>query len=522
MKRCPECRRDYYDDSLLYCLDDGNALLEGPASGSGRSDESATAIMPVSSFSAVSSAKQDVFPESSSKSIAVLPFSHLSSSPDDEFFCDGLAEELLNALSRVDGLKVAARTSSFFYKGKEVNLGEIGRALGVANILEGSVRKSGDRLRITVQLIDASDGYHIWSERYDREMRDIFDVQDEITIAVVNALKLKLLGTDRSALLKKATANSEAFELYLRARAFWNKRTRDGFEKAIRHLEEAIELDSNYVLAYVGLADCYSFMAYFEWFAPAEMAPKAKAAVEKALELDPGLAECHTAMATFKLFFEFDFEAAEREYLAAIKISPNFPQAHYLYCSTLAAIGRLDEAIKEGEIAVGIDPLSPLANMNLARALCYAGQCQEAADRIEKSFEIAPELWFLPWLLGVIYGRIGQLDRSIDHFQKAAATGGFRIYSYLGDALIRADRLDEARQLLDDLSCAPPGMFVSPVSAAVIEAGLGNMPQALDLMEEAWRLKIVHLMWAGADPIFDVFRAEPRFQSILKEIGLAK
>jgi len=250
------------------------------------------------------------------------------------------------------------------------------------------------------------------------------------------------------------------------------------------------------------------------------MAPKAKMAVEKALEIDPGLAECHTAMATFRLFFEFDFKAAEHEYQTAISLSPNSPQAHYLYCSTLAATNRFDEAINEGQVAVSLDPLSPLVNMNLARALCYAGRCEEAADRIEKSFEIAPELWFLHWMLGVIYGQMGQLTRSIDHFQKNSAIGGFRTYSYLGDALIRGGRPDDARSLLDELKESPADTFVSPIASAVIEAELGNMSRGLDLLEEAWRLRVVHLMWAGADPIFNVFRGQPRFQAICRSIGL--
>jgi tetratricopeptide (TPR) repeat protein len=229
-------------------------------------------------------------------------------------------------------------------------------------------------------------------------------------------------------------------------------------------LERAVELDSAYALAYVGLADCYSFLAYFEWFAPREMAGKAKIAVEKALELAPGLAECHMAMATFKLFFEFDFAAAEHEYLAAISISPNLPQAHYLYCSALAATGRLDDAISEGQIAVSLDPISPLANMTLSRALCYAGRPEEAVERIERSLEIAPELWFLHWMLGVAYGQTGQLDRSIDHFREAAAVGGLRIYSYLGEALIRGGRPDEARRLLDELNTSYGRLYLAHCS----------------------------------------------------------
>ncbi len=209
MKRCPECRRDYYDDTLLYCLDDGNALLDGPASG----NEPVTAILAsVEAETAIASSEGQ---PGSPNSIAVLPFAHMSSDEDNEYFCDGLAEELINALTKIDELKVAARTSAFSFKGKETDISEIARKLSVKTILEGSVRRSGSNVRITVQLINAADGYHLWSERYDREMNDIFAVQDEITLAVVEALKVKLLHGERSAILKKGTANTEAYELYL-------------------------------------------------------------------------------------------------------------------------------------------------------------------------------------------------------------------------------------------------------------------------------------------------------------------
>jgi TolB-like protein/Tfp pilus assembly protein PilF len=515
MKRCPECRRDYYDDSLLYCLDDGSALLDGPAS---RSPDQ-TQLTPDRTSEAHTQVLKDVF-SSPERSIAVLPFVNISADPENDYFCDGLAEELLNALTKIDGLKVAARTSAFSFKGSHESIASICQQLGVNCALEGSVRKSGDRLRITVQMVNPSDGYHLWSERYDRKMRDIFEIQDEITLAVIDALKVKLLGTERSAILKRPTLSSEAFDLYLRARAFWNKRTIEGFERAIDFLEQAIRLDQKYALAYAALADCYSFMAYFEWFAPAQMGPKAKTAVENAMRIDPQIAECHTAMAIYRFFFEFDLDAAEREFQAAIDINPSFPEAHYLYASLLAAMGRLDKAISEGQVAVALDPLSPLANMTLSRALCYAGRPAEAIDRIESCLEIAPGLWFLEWLLGCAYGQIGDESRSIEYFKKAAITGGFRIYSYLGNALIRGGRGEEAQGLLDALKEASATSFVSPIAEAVIEAELGDMSRGLDLLDEAWAARIVHLTWAGIDHVFDVFRGERRFDNLLARLGL--
>ncbi len=522
MKRCPECRRDYYDDTLLYCLDDGNALLEGPAT----ADEPATAILSEAAAfrsgdaTAIFNRNDNVLHAVAANSIAVLPFVHLSNQPDDEFFCDGLAEELINALTKIESLKVAARTSAFSFKGTNTKASEIGAALGVTKILEGSVRKAGDHVRITVQLADAADGYHIWSERYDREMKDIFAVQDEITLAVVEALKVKLLGDERSAILKKGTQNSEAFELYLRGRALWSRRTHADFQKAIEYFERAIEIDPAYTLAFVGLADCYSFLAYFEAYSPAEMAPKAKAAVEKAMTLDPTLAECHSSLALYKCFFELDVKGAERELLRAIEISPNSAVARYMRCSHLVALGRSDEAIGEGRLALKMDPLSPVVNVSLCRALCVAGLYEEAIDLSNRNFEILPDFFFSHWMLGWAYRRTGRLEEAIYHFRMATTGGGFTAFGYLGEAFVKAGRMDEARALLDELKQQRSELsFVSPVGSAVIHAALGETAEALELLEQAWQIRSIHLMWHKVDPIFEVFRSEPGFDSLLKRLN---
>jgi TolB-like protein/cytochrome c-type biogenesis protein CcmH/NrfG len=518
MKRCPQCGREY-DVTMSYCLDDGSELLYGPAS-----DDPATEIFPgpgaISAGSRSGEAATATFRASSAShidianSIAVLPFAHLSSDPDDEYFCDGLAEELLNALARIDGLKVAARTSSFSYKGKDANIAEIGRTLGVEKILEGSVRKAGNRLRITAQLINTADGYHLWSERYDREMLDIFDIQDEITLAVVEALKLKLLGDQRSAVLRKGTENAEAHELYLRGRALWSRRKYEDFAKATKHFERAIELDPNYALAYVGLADCYTFFAYFEAFSPAEMAPKARSAVEKAITLDADLPECHSSLAIYKTFFEFDIAAGEKELRKAIAINPNSPLAHYWLCSVLAALGKAEESLIEGQTAMKLDPLSPVVNATLARALCCAGQYDEAIELSHRNFEILPDFFFSHWVLGWAHEQLGDLDTAIDHYRKAAKDSGLTLYGYLGKALVRSSRPEEARELLEKLERRSKNQYVSPIPSAVILAELGEMPAALEMLNRAWQVRAIHLMWTRCDPIYGVFYAEPLFKEI--------
>ncbi len=520
MKRCPECRRDYYDDTLGFCLDDGSRLLDGPVMAKPKrvalpnfrsSDEAKTAI-----FRNIVDSQIDTY-----NSIAVLPFMNISADPENEYFCDGLAEELLNALAKIDNLKVAARTSAFSFKGKNRDIGEIGDALGVRNVLEGSVRKSGNRLRISVQLANAADGYHLWSERYDREMQDIFDVQDEITLAIVDALKLKLFGDEKSAMLKKGTDDAEAYELYLRGRFLWNKRTPADFTKAIEYFEQAISIDPGYALAYSGLADCHAFLGYSEVFSPAVIAPKTRAAALKAFELDATLAESHASMAMYKAFYEFDQQGAEDSLLTAIRLNPNSSSAHYWYCSLLASQGRFDESGEQGRIAMELDPLSPIVNGNAARCLCHARQYDEAIELSLKSLAIAPDFFFTFWVLGVAYGQTGKLDDGIENLRQAASMSGILpMKADLGVALATAGQAGEARAMLDGFVELSKNRYVSPLCISKINIALGETALGLEWLEKAYDDRSIGLMWLGTEPVFDSIRTELVFQDISRRIGL--
>src|SRR5437016_6563751 len=321
MKSCPQCNRVETDKALKFCRADGTPLVTAATS----EPESATISLPASRLSEeTTTGRLRVTP-----SIAVLPFANMSADPENEYFCDGLAEELLNALAKIDNLKVAARTSSFSFKGKNVNVDEIGRALHVNSVLEGSVRKSGNRVRITAQLVNAADGYHLWSERYDREMKDIFDVQDEITLAVVEALKVKLFGQEQAAVLKHHTRNPEAHEFYLRGLSYFIRWTPEFFQKAIESFDQAIAIDPRYASAYAGLAECYTEMSFFA--APREWMPKAREAARQALEVDDTLCNAHNSLAVIKMYYDRDYAGAEHEFKRAIALDPGSAHVHNWY-----------------------------------------------------------------------------------------------------------------------------------------------------------------------------------------------
>jgi serine/threonine protein kinase/Flp pilus assembly protein TadD len=351
-------------------------------------------------------------------SIAVLPFTNISAEAENEYFCDGLAEELLNALAKIDDLKVAARTSAFSFKNKNTEVSQIGKTLNVSTILEGSVRKSGNRIRISLQLINVADGYHLWSERYDREMKEIFDVQDEITLAVVDALKVKLFGEEKAAILKRYTDSPEAYELYLKGLYHCYKWTDEGFRKSIEYFEKALEEDPEFAPAYAKIADYYHFTSHIGLFSPHEIHPKWKAAAQRALEIDEGLADAHLAMAHIYFYFDRDWAKAEGEFERAIELNANSTDAHKYYGLFLASRERFDQAVAEGKKALALDPLSIAVNIVGGFIYLFVDRLDDALGLVRQMIELdsnAPQGY---WVGGSLLMANGKYEEAVEAFRR--------------------------------------------------------------------------------------------------------
>ena len=456
-------------------------------------------------------------------SIAVLPFVNMSADAENEYFCDGLAEELLNALAKIEHLGVAARTSSFFFKGKEADVREIGRKLNVSTVLEGSVRKSGTRLRITAQLINVADGFHLWSERYDREMADIFEVQDEISLMIVEKLKVKLLGEEKAAVLKRYTDNTEAYQLYLKGRFHWNKRTGAALRLSIGFFQQAIDKDPNYALAYAGLADAWVLLPrYYAGSAP-ECYPKAKAAALKALELDETLAEAHATLALTLYDYDWNLAESNREFQRAIEISPNYATAHHWYGnSNLTTMERFDEAIAALQRAQELEPLSLTINVDLGNVWFNARQYDKAIAQLQKTLEIEPDFYPAHIILGLACLMKGELAEARAVFQRAeqlnpADLFGLALRGYL--QAVSGERA-EALQTLERLQeMSPPG---APLSAcfALIYAGLDDRDQAFQWLERGYADRILDMTRLKVTPLLDNLRADPRFADLARRISI--
>ena len=464
MKRCPECGREY-DNTMMFCLDDGAELLYGPATASA-GDEPATAILsdPGAFANGVSSAERrtELFNRSAVSgvdnlnSIAVLPFAHLSSDPDDEYFCDGLADELLNALAKIDGLKVAARTSSFSFKGKNTDIAEIARKLGVRSVLEGSVRKSGERLRISVQLIDAADGYQLWSERYDREMRDIFDVQDEITLAVIDALKLKLLGNAKTSILKRETENTEAYKAYLKGR--YLRYTKNDHKGAFLAYEEAVRLDPLHAPSWIGLAESCVLQAHYGIVHPLEACSRAKAAIATAREIQGESAEA-LYVEGFVAFVERNWLACDKAYRRALEIEPNNARALGTFGIINCVLRNVDEALVLFERARESDPLASYPYAMTGAGLVTARRPEEAIPFFEQAFAFEKDQTLALWTYCIANIALGKFEEGIAAAETSVAVSrrtGFFL-ALLGWALAVAGLTEEAKTILEEIRSRPAG-----------------------------------------------------------------
>ena len=520
MKLCPECRKNYIDETLNFCLDDGSSLIElSPPTGeaatailSGQSDGHVTEVLPSTSLAE----------PTQGNSIAVLPFVNMSADADNEYFCDGLAEELLNALAKIDDLKVAARTASFSFRGKNQSMADIGGALNVKSILEGSVRKAGNRVRITVQLINAVDGYHLWSERYDRDMEDIFEVQDEITLAVVDALKVKLLAPEKQAMLKRHTNDAEAYQLYLRGRHFFYKRTPEGFRKAIECFEKAIELDSDYALAISGLADSYVFLGFYEMASPAEASAKLRPLIERAIAIDENSSETNTSRALLITLYDWQHRQSLKYYEAAVAADPRYAFAYHLKSAVCAVLGEHEQAIAEEKKAIEIDPFTPVFNASLAWWYYIAGRNEDAIAQADKTIDFAPNHFFAHWVKGLTFAQQGSYPEAIVSLQNAVSMNQFEdsVRGDLGRVLAMAGEREEAIGILDDFRAKGSGSYISPANFAKVYVGLGEYDEAFKQLEKAVSERAVKLPWFLVDPCLTPMRSDPRFADLLTRTGL--
>jgi TolB-like protein/Tfp pilus assembly protein PilF len=453
-------------------------------------------------------------------SIAVLPFVNISNDAENEYFCDGLAEELLNALAKIEALRVAARTSAFSFKGKETDVREIGQRLNVSTVLEGSVRKAANRLRITAQLINVADGYHLWSERYDRELEDIFDVQDEITLTVVAALKVKLLGEEKAVVLKRYTDDTEAYQLYLKGRYHANRFTREGFNRAIENLNKAIEKDPHYALAYAGIADAYYHAATIH-MPPGAAFLEVKAAATKALELDDALAEAHTLMAMFVAHYDRKPLAAESGFRRGIELAPKNVLTHQQYGLYLTLMGRFDEALTELKLAQDLDPLSLVIGFLLGWTYYFARQPEKAKQEARKTLEIEENFWMANWTLALGHEQTGQYREALAELEKAKTLDDSswipavlaRIYGRLG-------KKDEAQKILDELTEKSKQQWVAPYLVATVYVSLDQWDQAFEWLEKAFEDYDEWIDCINIDPALDGVRSDPRYQDLLRRIGL--
>ena len=451
----------------------------------------------------------------------MLPFVNISNDPDNEYFCDGLAEELLNALSKIEALHVAARTSSFSFKGKETDIREIGQKLNVGAVLEGSVRKSGNRLRIMAQLVNVSDGYHLWSERYDRQMEDIFDIQDEISLAIVDALKVKLLGAEKAAMLKRYTDNTEAYQLYLMGRFHFGKATEEGFRKAIEYFEQATAIEPDYALALAGLADVWLNLWWNGYLSPDEGLLKAKAASAKALAVDAALAESHVCLAQLKFYHEWDFPGASQEFRQAIALNPNYTEAHGEYGLILSIMGLVEEAKAKTNRTLELDPLSLLSNYRAGWIYWALRDSDRVLEYSRKMIEIEPNFFGGYSLVGVEFWTIGKYEQALAEIQTAVAFGELRDLCYLGCLYGLTGEQQKARQVLEQLQDFSKTRHVLALYSALIYAALGEMDRAFEWLEKSYAQReamLVYLKHTAA--LIPGLSADPRLTDLLRRIGL--
>ncbi len=576
MKRCPECRRDYYDDTLLYCLDDGNALLEGPASSGAPFDalnEPATAILHSTAAPGEAPTRAqihmtdqtvilptgagDVIPKPRGfdkrllsvplliaiialggffgyrylkpagteqvNSIAVLPFENRSGSADTDYLSDGLADSLIYRLSQLPNLKVSPTSSVMRYKGSATDVAQIAKELEVDAVMSGRLVQRGDDLSISVQLIDSRSKKLIWAEQYDRKMSDLLATQREIATTIAQKLELKLSGSDAKGITKKYTDSNDAYQLYLRGRYSFAKRTKVDMLAAIEYFRQAIKLDPKFALAYARISETYGSMPAYPYLSPKEAFPQAKAAAQQALELDATLAEAHTFLAYSLVIYDWNWAEAERSFKRAIELDPNNSSAHFRYGQIyLAPMGRIDEGIAEIKRGLDLEPLDINMGATLAWAYLVAGQNDKALEQARKTYDLEPGHPIGRWILSQSYIFKGMYAEAIslnEQWLQTDPTSQFPIRD-AGIAYAKAGRPDKAEELISKFREIAKTQYVPTCRIAAIYAALGEKDKAFAELNKSFEVRDWELYRLNADTYWNPLRDDPRFKEMLKRLNL--
>jgi TolB-like protein/Tfp pilus assembly protein PilF len=550
MKTCPKCHREYTDEALNFCLDDGEWL---------HPDEPATAILTSESPTRIHNTQNSLSDSSSITaentasnkkkllaagilgillvavvaigaywiygtrtvkqigSIAVLPFVNKSGDPNSEYLSDGLAESLIYRLSQLPDLKVSPTSSVIRYKGKDTDVPTIAKELGVDAVMTGRLAQFGDNLTISVELVDVRNNKLLWGRQYDRRMDDLLATQREIAAAIAENLQLRLSGDDAKGLVKQYTNNNEAYQFYLKGRYFWAKRTPESVTKAIDQFNLAIEKDPRFALAYSGLADAY--VVPTNPMAPLEKMPKAKAAATRALEIDDTLAECHTSQARVLHVFDWNWKEAEKEYKRAVELNPRYPVVHQWYGGLLEKTGRFDEAISARKLALELDPLDVTISFELGQAFYFARDYDRAIEQFQKALELDPGFLPVSLYLPAAYLQAGKHEEAVARIEttpESSVEGAGR----LGFVYGVTGRTNEARKILAEFKRLRGQQYVSAGNIAMIHVGLGENDEALAWLEKGYEERAYSIQNLKVDPVWDRLRADPRFNDLLRRVGL--
>jgi len=459
----------------------------------------------------------------SNKSIAVLPFANLSRDPDNEYFAAGIQDEIISRIAQISDLKVVSCSSTQRYKGIARNLRQVASELGVTNVLEGSVQKSNDQVHVNVQLVNALTDTHLWANIYDRKLVDVFGVESEIAKNIAEALQARLTGSEKSSIAKTPTVNPEAYELYLKGRFFWNKRTGEDLRKAIDYFKQATTKDPDYALAYAGLADSYLLLPNYGGASSKEALPPARAAAKKALELDDSLAEAHASLGLLATI-ELDLDRATSELERAVQLKPNYATAHHWFALSLMTLGRYAPAIAEGKRAVELDPLSLIINADFSWIYFCARRYDEAEAQARKTLEMDPRFFLAHYYLGAALQLKGHLNEAIPEFRKAFESNNDP-YSLgiLGQAYARSGQKEDARKILTRLNEQRNARRVAPYAMALVYLGLGDKEHAIDELDRGYRDgETNYLFVIKVDPLLDDLRGDPRFEALVQKIVAGK